>query len=101
PLRLASSKLATHGPHHSPRIIAQHMHAVGEERLHRLGIELTGFAVQTRTRRYPAHPREPQRAEQADQQPTDIELPALHREARRAWERVMVVVQFLAAEQQP
>ncbi len=53
-----------------------------------------------RPRRHPAHARQPERAEQPDPQPADVDLPALHREARRARERMMIVVQLLPAEQQ-
>ena len=42
----------------------------------------------------------PQRLEDADVEPADVELPAMHRELRRARERVVVVVQLFAGDQE-
>src|SRR5207302_1039577 len=57
-------------------------------------------ALEMRPRRDPPHLGEPQGVEEPDPQPADVDLPALHREARRAREGVVVVVQLLASEQQ-
>ena len=99
-VRLTPRQLTAHGQHHAARVIAQHVHAMGEERVHGVGVQVAPPALELRTRRDPAHARQPQGAEQAYPQPADVDLPALHREARRARERVVIIVQLLAAEQQ-
>ena len=97
---LAPRKLAAYRPHDTTRVIAQHVHAIGEQCARRLRIQRRALGNEMRTRRFAPHARKTQGPEETDPQPADINLPGLHGEARGARESVMVVVQLLAAEEQ-
>src|SRR5690242_958026 len=82
--RLTPSQLPTHGQNDSPSVIPQHVHAVLEQRVDSVGIELAAPVLEMGPGRNVAHPGKAERAKYADPEPTDVEFPALDREARRA-----------------
>src|SRR5690348_13624991 len=65
----------------------------------RLGIELSAHPLAMGTRCDVADSGKAHRTEHTDPQPTDVELPALHGKAGRARKCMMVIVQFLTAQQ--
>ena len=72
-----------------------------QQRLDRFRIRLLHVGAETECRRDPPHPRQTQPAQQADQHPAAIEFEPALRELRRAGKRMVVVVQLLAAHDQP
>src|SRR2546428_195360 len=56
PPSLAACQLAAHRQHHAPRVVAQHVHAVDEERVHRIRVQIAPPALEMRPRRDPPHP---------------------------------------------
>ena len=80
-------------------VVPKYVHTIHQHGLERLQVHLARGRGKQGLRRYPSDLAQPERLEDGDVHPADVELPGAHGELRRGRECVVVVMQLLAPDE--